>query len=240
MRLLTVDIPVVKDGLVDGGVVVHVHGQHPVRRPCVPYLRVYPVICIVRQPHGGEVDAPPVSGELIGAEGELRIVPAGDALQEPQVGPVLELREGGEGGLGRGVMPGWRIGGQGGTHLGLYAVAALHVFSVCCGHDVVRQQRHGAGEGGVIAGVAVFPFPVIFPLALVHPLAVVPPFPIVPPFAVSTLASPGAVFRIFCVMPLHVGMPLHVLMPFPVHMPLPVGNPAAAPHAPVGRELLRV
>ncbi len=220
--------------------VVHVHGQHPARRPGVPYLRVYPVIGIVRQPHRGEMDVPPVSGEFIGAEGELRIVPARDTLQEPQVGLVLELRESGEGGLWGGVMPGRRIGGQGGTHLRLYAVAALHVLTVCRGHDVVRQQGHGAGEGSVIAGVAVFPFPVIFPFALVHPPAVVPPFPIVFPFPMAALAASGAVFRAFCVMPLHVGVPLHVLMPLPVRVPLPVGAPAAAPHAPAGGGLLRV
>lgn len=67
-----------------------------------------------------------------------------------------------------------------------------------------------------------------------------PPFPIISPFAVSALTASGTVLRAFCVMPLPVGVPLHVLVPFPVRMPLPVGNPAAAPHAPVGGELLGV
>ena len=104
--LFTVGIPVVKHALPDGGIVTQVYRQHPVRRPCVPYLGIYRIAGAVREPDRREMHGAAVGGELIRPESESCIVSAGDTLQEPQVSPVLEFREDGESGLGGGGVSG--------------------------------------------------------------------------------------------------------------------------------------
>ena len=120
-------------------------------------------------------------------------------------------------------MAGGRVCGKGSFHLCLYAVAALHVFAIGGGDFVIGEQLHGAGEGSLVAGIVVFPFPVIHPFAFVYPAAVILPFALVLPFPVVFAAAAfGAVFVADAVVDVaafgaaacaFVGVPFFILMP---------------------------